>query len=152
MRFRRLTKEELIELEKEFVHFLASNGIEASDWVKMKAEEIDKAEEFIDQFSDIVLKKVLEKIDFLEKREQNNILFFKFTDSCMETIGLMIDDQSLDLRDDEVIAQLATKASNVKTFKSSTNYTKEREDEIFSLTQAGSIISDGKIFNLLKNS
>ncbi len=76
MKYRRLSTDELQELEKEFVHFLVSNGIAADDWVKLKEEENDKAEALIDTFSDVVMEKVLGKVDFLEKREKSSVLFF----------------------------------------------------------------------------
>jgi hypothetical protein len=54
MKYKRLTTEELKHLEKEFVNFLASAQITGSDWEKMKANEIEKAEELLDVFSDLV--------------------------------------------------------------------------------------------------
>jgi len=36
MRFRRLTTEELEQLEEDFVHFLAASQITAKDWEKLK--------------------------------------------------------------------------------------------------------------------
>ena len=43
-KYRRLTLEELEELQKEFVDFLVINGITAEDWVKLKDNEVDKSE------------------------------------------------------------------------------------------------------------
>lgn len=37
MKYRRLTAEELSGLEKEFVHYLIINGIDAQEWEKLKA-------------------------------------------------------------------------------------------------------------------
>lgn len=49
-KYRLLTHEELIELEKEFIDFLILNSIVASDWMKIKNEEPEKATRFIHLF------------------------------------------------------------------------------------------------------
>ena len=63
MKFRRLTNEELQELEKEFVQFLVSNTVTADDWEKIKEDNPERAEGLIEIFSDIVFEKVIS--DFL---------------------------------------------------------------------------------------
>ena len=39
MKFSRLSLSELESLEKEFIEFLAANGIDSDYWVKLKKEE-----------------------------------------------------------------------------------------------------------------
>lgn len=150
MKFRRLTSEELNELEKEFVQFLVSNGITADDWVALKASDIDKANKLIDTFSDIVLEKVLGKIEYLEKREKTNVLFFKASAKEFVIIGLSSTDTSIDLTQSASIEKLSQGATNVQIFKTSQKYTKSREEEVFALTRGGALVTDDRIFNLLK--
>ena len=45
MKYRRLNESELKDLEQDFIRFLASNQITASDWEKLKGEETEKREE-----------------------------------------------------------------------------------------------------------
>ena len=149
-RFRRLSSDELQELEKEFIHFLVSNGIAAEDWVKLKKEDIDNAEGIIDTFSDIVLEKVMSKISFLEKREKTDILFFKAKEKGFEIIGLSTTNEAIDLRDEKVIADLAQNATDFSIFHTEQSYTKLKEDEIFNLVESGSFITDGTLFTHLK--
>ena len=47
MKYERLSKNELEELEKEFVDFLVVNGITAQDWVAIKENEPLNADEII---------------------------------------------------------------------------------------------------------
>jgi hypothetical protein len=68
VKYRRLRKDELEELEGEFIKFLASNTVTADDWVKTKAETPEKAEDLLDVFSDIVFEKILEKVEYLEHK------------------------------------------------------------------------------------
>lgn len=56
-KYRLLTHEELIELEKEFIDFLILNSIVASDWMKIKNEEPEKATRFIFFLVTLFLKK-----------------------------------------------------------------------------------------------
>ena len=76
MKYKRLSIEELKALEKEFISFLASAQITGQDWEKMKVEEASKAEELIDVFSDLVYEKVMNKIQYLEYRDQRSINIF----------------------------------------------------------------------------
>src|SRR5690625_7148031 len=70
MRYRRLTLEELKELESEFTTFLVTQGIPAEEWEKMKEKEPEQCQGLIDIFSDIVFEKILGKVKYLEHREK----------------------------------------------------------------------------------
>ena len=150
MKYRRLSTDELQELEKEFVHFLVSNGIIAGDWVKLKEEENEKAETLIDAFSDIVMEKVLSKVEFLEKRERSSVLFFHALKDSFEVIGISCSDPSLDLTKEETIKELAQEAKGIDLFTTSQRYHKSRAIEIFELTELGSFVTNGKLFQVLK--
>ena len=62
MKYRRLTIDELKELEQEFVRFLASNTVTSEDWQAVKTTNPERADQLIDIFSDIVFDKVIDKI------------------------------------------------------------------------------------------
>ena len=72
-KFRLLTIEELKEMEKEFVEYLILVGIAADDWVKLKDEEPEKAENIVCLFSDVVFEKIMRETQFLEKREAKEL-------------------------------------------------------------------------------
>ncbi|MGB0431158.1 MAG: DUF6495 family protein, partial [Bacteroidia bacterium] len=99
MKFERLPQPELKKLEKEFVQFLASNTITADDWVKIKSESTEKADELIDMFSDIVYQKVLEKVEYLEFRIPNDIKTFRCQKDKIVLMGMAINGiENIDLR------------------------------------------------------
>lgn len=77
MKYRRLTQEELSELEPEFIRFLAAYSIPAPDWEKLKTEAPEAAEDWIDQFSDFVFEKTLSDVKYLELRTAHNIQIVK---------------------------------------------------------------------------
>ena len=76
MKFARLSSSELESLEKEFIAFLAVNGIDSDYWIKLKETDNEKAEDLVDVFSDIVWKKNLDEIKFLEHRTNNSLKLF----------------------------------------------------------------------------
>lgn len=152
MKYKRLESAELKELEKEFIHFLSAAQITGSDWEKMKQNESEKAEELIDVFSDLVYEKVTSKIDYLEYRDNKSLNIFHFTNDKIVLIGLRVkENSSLDLMADNVFeAWNQSNMNSVNLIKTEKGYTKEKGAEVFELLQTGCLISDGKLFKLLK--
>lgn len=145
-KYRLLTKEELNELEKEFIEFLVINGITADKWEKLKQEEKEKAEEIIEQFSDVILESVLRKTQYLEHRSPQEIRVFQCLSNKFVLMGLTIDDTSINLTTPEGITKVKQQIPGTSVYTSEKPYDKTREDEIFELIQRGSMISDGKMF------
>ncbi len=148
MKYKRLTPEELNNLEKEFISFLAHAQITAQDWEKMKIQENEKANELIDVFSDVVYDKVLKKIEYLEYREAKSLHIYKFTSEEIKLLGIKVKEGSkIDLTKNDLNQQ---DFSAVTILKSNKKYQKEREVEIFELLQAGCLITNNALFNTLE--
>lgn len=152
MKYKRLTNEELKELQPEFVHFLAAAQITGLDWDKMKKNELTKAEELIEVFSDMVYDKVMSKIKFLEYREKKTLNIFYCTDEHITLVGLRVNEHSsLDLTAADVSSQWSeSHAKAVNVIKTQRAYQKERGVEVFELLQSGCLITDDRLFNVLK--
>lgn len=134
MRFRRLTTEELENLEQDFVQFLAANQVTAKDWVELKENELDKAHQLIDTFSDIVFEKVFSKIEYLQHRAKDVIRVFYCQEDKITMTGLQITDPTKDLRNPGDLAILSNPSGvqgSVKVFQMEKKYTQERADEVF---------------------
>lgn len=151
MKYKRLTIEELQALEKEFIQFLASAQITAQDWEKIKTSEIDKANELIDVFSDVVYDNVLSKIKFLEYRDAKTLNIFNCSEKQITLVGLRVKEQStLDLTAPDIFTQWNnSNTSAVNVIKTEKAYSKERGTEVFELLQSGCLITDDKLFKLL---
>ena len=101
MKYRRLTTEELAELETEFIRFLVSNTVTGDDWEKIKKEDPKKAEGLIEIFSDIVFDKTISKIEYLEMKTPKDLKIFRCNKDDIELMGLKIEGESdLDLTAD----------------------------------------------------
>ena len=59
MKYRRLTLEELEPLENEFIDFLVVNGIIADDWRHLLAHDLEKSNQIIDAFSEVVFEGIM---------------------------------------------------------------------------------------------
>lgn len=155
MKYRRLNKEELLGLEKEFVQFLSSNTITADDWVKIKEEKPEQAEKLIEIFSDIVFDKILKKVEYLELKSAKNLRTFHCQAEKIYMIGILIEGASeLDFTKEVpvplMLQQLQTSDAALKMFKGEKNYAKNREEELFDLMQQGALISkDGVLYKTL---
>ncbi len=146
MRFRRLTKEELYPLEKEFVQFLIVNGIDAQEWQNIKDHEQEKASSLIEIFSDHVFETVLKKIDFLELRGDKHLQILHCKQEKIEIIELTASEKDFSFKKNMY------NSSFHKLYKSqrSKRYGEDRLKDIFSLTEKGYKITNGTLFNTLK--
>ena len=157
MKYRVLTIEELKNLEKEFIEFLASNTITASDWEKLKNSNKIKAEKLIELFSDIVFDKVLVNVQLLEIDSTYFRQYLKFNNDEVEMRGILIENAP-----DFNLAKIASKNdlddllrshpnASIKILKGTKKYSKNREEEIFDWIKKGALISQSmEIFESLK--
>lgn len=155
MKYRRLTDEELNELEKEFINFLVVNTVTADDWVKLKENDPMQAEEYIEQFSDMVLDKVLGNIKFLEHRSEKELMVFQCLEDKLVLIGLTVgSDVDVDLNNEASLTGMVLNSvvleGKVKIFRNEKPYSKDRTDELFEMLQSGCLITDEKIFETIQ--
>ena len=131
MKYTRIPKDELEELEQEFVNFLVVNGITADDWVSIKENEPVNADEIINQFSDVVWESVMRSTEYLNKVESDTAYYFKCD---AEEIHLV---------------RIVKTASGSEQHMASKKYNKTRELELFEMIQSGCTIGDGKDYKAL---
>lgn len=156
MKYRRLQPEELAELEKDFVHFLVANGIPGPDWEKMKETEPAKAEGLIDLFSDIIIEKTLDKIEYLEFKMPKDIQTFHCLPDKIILNGLRIDGESqIDFTASQDPQEMATllngSAAKLQLYTAQKDYHPSRNAELFQMLEGGAMISrDGAMFKTLE--
>ena len=148
-KYRRLTLEELQNLEKEFVDFLVVNGIVAGDWVKMKAVEPEKAEKIVELFSDLVMESVLRKIEFLELRTKKLLLTFQCLEEKIVLVGVEGEAPADFTNPDYIQNALKDSLPDLQIFSTEKKYTKSREEELFEMLENGHAVADGKLFKAL---
>ncbi|MFY0671784.1 MAG: hypothetical protein JXQ87_00185 [Bacteroidia bacterium] len=156
MKFERLPENELKKLEKEFVQFLVSNTVTAQDWIKLKTNQPNKAEELIDMFSDIVYEKVMSEVEFLEFRTMYDLKSFRCQNEEIIMMGIEVDASlGLDLRkqdDFKKMAQLSNElVDKIKVYAARKPYKPSRSEEIFRMMKSGAQKTNSTMFLLLEN-
>ena len=149
MKYSRLSKDQFIELHKEFIDFLSSNSITFEDWTILKQNNDGKAEGLLDLFSDIVWAKVLDKTQFLENISKNHIYLFSFGNSQMNFIAIYTENKHVDFTTNDGFSWLRDNLfdDSVKIYNSNKNYSQDKLSDIFDLIKKGGIITKGELFN-----
>lgn len=145
MKYRVLTKDELLELEEDFKHFLIANGIYDDEWVEMNKKSPKKAQDLVELFSDVVLDKALKNIKFIEHITAQGINAFFFADKEVVLIGLTSSNKKVDFTKDT----LDKFKNELNIFRTVKPYFKSREEEVFELLETGcSIIGEERFKKL----
>ena len=143
MKYRRLSKIELNALEKEFIDFLIVNGIIADEWMKIKQDNLSKANSIIDSFSDVVFEGAMRKIKYLDFISQKSIKSFQCLDNEIILVGMDASENS----DTDFTKNIMNESlRNVSVYTSSKKYSQKREIELFKLIQSGAEVSNGEMF------
>ena len=90
MKFRVLTHEELEPLKEDFIKFLSANTITGDDWQSIKENKPKEAKTLLEMFCDIVWEKSLEKINFLEHRDEKYLKVFSCGKEKIEMVGFSV--------------------------------------------------------------
>jgi len=151
MNYRRLSVEELLSLESEFVEFLVVNGITAPDWQKLKKEENKKSDRLIDLFSEVIFEGIFRKAKFLEIKTSQFIHTYQCLDDKIILVGLESTDKAIDFLSKEISIeeQVKQNCNSLQVFMTEKKYNKKREYELFQMTEKGCEITNGSLFKKL---
>lgn len=151
MKYRILTKEEMDIFDEDFKHFLITNGVKNEEWLEMNQSDIEKATALVELFSDTVLQKVYEKIQFVEFRSEDACMIFHCLKDNMELISLNKKSGDSDLSTPESIHEALSKSpDNLSIFKTTKKYSESREHEIHELFEKGCFVSSEEFWNALE--
>lgn len=78
IKFRALSKQELLDLETEFKQFLIIHGLHDAEWKALAKSNPKKAQGFIDLFSNIVIEKIYQNAVGLLQTGTDFITVFNF--------------------------------------------------------------------------
>jgi hypothetical protein len=148
MKYTRLTKEQLEELNQEFINFLATQSITANEWKEIKEHKPEVAEEELDIFSDLVWEGVLSKVDYLENIAPQHMYLFNAGETQLRLIGLKIKREEIDLSTKEGFAWLRENlmSDEVELFNADKSIETDKNKKIFELIKQGSTITKGELF------
>jgi cag pathogenicity island protein 24 len=157
VKYRLLTSEELASLEKEFINFLVSNTITADDWLHIKATEQERAAQLIEIFSDMVLERSLQKIEYVERKTAHEVHIYYFGPQECVLVGIRVDPSlPVDLTEADAypkVTVLLEQSENplAKVFSTRKEYTLSREEDLFAMLESGGLITHDRHFKLLQS-
>ncbi|MGB5668352.1 MAG: DUF6495 family protein [Maribacter sp.] len=148
MKYTRLTKQQLEELQQEFINFLATQSITADEWAKLKVEKPEVAEEELDVFSDLIWEGVLTKVTYLENISAQQMHLFELTDKEMKLISVKVMNPKIDLTTQIGFSWFKKnwQSDFVEYLTASKAYTKDKNLDKFNLIQQGAAITKGDLY------
>lgn len=148
MKYTRLTKEQLEELEPEFINFLATQSITGEEWAKIKKDTPEIAEEELDVFSDLIWEGVLSKVTYLENISAQQMHLFELTDKEMKLIAVKVMNPEIDLTTSVGFSWFKKNWSSdfVEYMTAAKAYTDDRNLDKFQLIQQGAVITKGELY------
>lgn len=148
MKYRRLSKEQLLELHPEFINFLAAQQITAQEWANIKAYKPEVAEQELDVFSDLIWEGVLGKVTYLENISPSQMHLFNLGEKLMKLIAVRVHQPGIDLTTKTGFAwlrhNLTTNAVEIMVAKK--EYTADKNLDKFKLIEKGAVITKGELF------
>ena len=143
MKYRRLLLEELEKVDKEFVDFLAINGISSDHWQELKSDPA-KVNSILDSFSDAWFEMYLRKINYLLTDLGDEILCFQCNGETIVLAGIRSQHVTASNLSERISRMMADKRSSV--FSQTKKYQNSRELELFQMLEKGAKVSDGRWF------
>jgi hypothetical protein len=148
MKYARLSKEQLKELQPEFINFLATQSITETEWMEIKANKPKIAEEEIDVFSDLIWEGVLSKVQYLENISERHMHLFHLTDKEMKLISVKVLNPEIDLRTKVGFGWFKRNFQSdfVEYLTAAKAYSDDKNKDKFDLIRQGAVITKGELF------
>lgn len=148
MKYTRLTKQQLEELHREFINFLATQSITAEEWTIIKENQPQVAEEELDVFSDLVWEGVLSKVAYLENISSNQMHLFHTSEKEMKLLSVKVMNPKIDLTTPIGFSWFKKnwQSDFVEYLTASKAYTEDKNLDKFNLIQQGAVITKGELF------
>lgn len=148
MKYTRLTKEQLVELEPEFINFLATQSITGDEWAKIKKDTPEVAEEELDVFSDLIWEGVLSKVMYLENISAQQMHLFQLADKEMKLIAVKVMNPEIDLATEIGFNWFKKnwQSDFVEYMTAAKAYTDDKNLDKFQLIKQGSVITKGELY------
>jgi hypothetical protein len=142
-----LSNEELQHLEAEFKQFLIVNQIHSDEWKKINENEPDKALVLVELFSDTVLLKVYEKIEYLEFRSKLLFSVYRIHHDKIQAIHVKSEIDTVTLeKDDDISLAINSNSSKLSIYRAEKKVNPFKEDEVHRLVEQGCVKSTQSVW------
>ena len=148
MKYTRLTKQQLDELQQEFINFLATQSITGEEWAKIMVEKPEVAEDELDVFSDLIWEGVLTKVSYLENVSAQQMHLFELTEKEMKLISVKVMNPDIDLTTQVGFGWFKKnwQSDFVEYLTASKAYGEDKNLDKFNLIRQGAVITKGDLY------
>ena len=148
LKYKRLTKEQLEELQPEFVNFLATQSITGEEWKNLKEEKPAVAEDEIDVFSNLIWEGVLSKVKYLENISTQHMHLFNCAEKEMKLISVKVMNPEIDLTTTIGFNWFKKnwQSDFVEYLTAAKAYTEDQNVDKFNLIEQGAAITKGDLY------
>ena len=148
MKYTRLTKQQLEELNQEFINFLATQSITAEEWSDLKSDKPEVAEQELDVFSDLIWEGVLNRVEYLENISERHMHLFYLTEKEMKLFSVKVLNPEIDLRTEQGFSWFKRNFQSdfVEYLTAAKAYSDDKNQDKFSLIQQGAVITKGQLY------
>lgn len=148
--YRRLSLDELKTLEEQFTKYLAVQGMDASSWIKLLEDDAPAAEQYINDFSNVVFEDLLASISYLISVQKQFIICVHCQPTQNAKVMLTHSDGTIDFREADLENPAFYKTPGLHlAMKEEGFLAADRKRVLFELTERGYAISDGKMYKSL---
>lgn len=152
MRYRRLTSEELLALEGDFVQYLAEQGVTALDWQRWtlpsaeRNAQWERVDACLDGFSEAFWEKACSRITHLTRPAEQEVWWFEFGES--QAFALAVPRASQSQEDNG----RALESGSIQGFEARRSFAREaRNTLIFELLEQGAQPCSAEAFEAVKS-
>jgi hypothetical protein len=150
VKYRRLSDEELKELEQEFKQFLIANGVHNEEWISINEKQPEEAINLVDLFSDLVLEKSLEQIKYLIHSTQGDLKMFWFQKDEARLVALKSNTESINFTSSNWLSEIPEHYAQIEFFTSEKKFSEsDRSKELYTLIKAGAQVSTEQMFKIV---
>lgn len=148
MKYSRLSKEQFESLHQEFINFLASQQITATEWDTLKTTQPEVVEQELDVFSDLVWEGVLQTVQYIEHFSPQQIHLFKVLDQEIQLISVTVQQDGIDVTTAEGYDWLRANLMEdaVTFYRAVKPFSDDKHLDLFKLIQEGGQITKGALF------
>lgn len=144
IKYRCLSKDELDELQQEFLKFLLVQNIYPEQWENLKMQNTDKAHEQIELFSNIVFDKILSETTFLELISGKRIECYQFNKESAQLLALQANENNQVDFVNQTLTEISPNEYHI--YSGTKKYKNDRNSEVFYIMQKGAVKTDGTLF------
>lgn len=147
LKYRVLSQEELLALETEFKQFLILNDLHDAEWRQLASNNPEKAQGFIDLFSNIVLEKAYQKVPGLLQIGKDYLCVFHLENETWKLYQFTTKDQALlkDVHIDNFIDVLLRYTAAFEMYIGSKESSSQKATTVHELICKGAVILQREI-------